>query len=166
MNTKVVIIWIFAIVILAGMGVFGYLNQDLLLLENNEYVPIVAPEATAKTCTLKTENSDSIYRFTIKNEEITAVWISYASKIADIEGYEIANKLATEVTTGQIKGLASPGLQGGSSDFSLNVQFNPKDYDKARVEELTPEFTKLSMIIDTISSYDIYKQALTDYVCE
>lgn len=166
MNIKVVIVWAFAIILLAGIGFFGYINQDLLILEDKEYVPIVAPEATSKTCTLKTETSDSTYRFTIKNEEVSAVWISYATKIADIEGYEMASKIATEITSGQIKGLASPGLQGTSSDFSLSVQFNPKDYDKARVEELTPEFTKLNMIIDTISSYDVYKQAIPYYICE
>lgn len=172
MNMKVIIIWGFAIVVLAGIGIFGYFNQDLLLLDDNEYVPTPVPavEASAKMCRATSDENESIYNFTIKNGVINNIWISYTAKSSDLEGYEAASTIASEIQSGKLNGITSAGLSGTSSDYSLKIQFNPKEYDKVRVEELTNEFSKLSMVIDSINDYDTYKMAISQigntYNCE
>ena len=170
MNIKVVIIWGFAIIILAGLGAFGYFNQDLLLLEEEEYIPAPSPSSISKTCRSTTDNGESIYKFTIKDDLVNVIWISYTTKVSDLEGYEAANSISNEITSKTLNGITSAGLQGGSADYSLKIQFNPKEYDKARVEELTNEFSKLSMVIDSIDDYETYKLALANlggtYICE
>lgn len=170
MNMKVVIVWAFAVVLLLGIGIFGYFNQDLLLLNEEIPAPTPSTQVNNKICKLETENFISNYSFTIKNNIIDNVWITYTTKISDIPGYEIANNIINEINSKKLNGVSSPGLQGGTTDYSIRIQFNPKEYDKVRVEELTNEFSTLKMVIDSISDYDIYKQALsnldTTYVCE
>lgn len=170
MNMKVVIVWGFAIVLLAGLGLFGYFNQDLLLIDDNEYVPMAAPEATSKICRASSDESDSIYNFTIKDNVISTVVITYKAKSMDLEGYEAASTIAGEIQEKRLNGVTSAGLSGGTSDYSLRIQFNPKEYDKVRVEELTNEFSKLSMVIDSINDYNTYKTAISqignNYTCE
>ena len=53
MNKKLVVVWIFVIVIFVGLGLFGYLNQDLLVDDsiNNAYVPVSNTNTTNYTCT-------------------------------------------------------------------------------------------------------------------
>ena len=119
MNIKVVIIWGFAIIILAGLGAFGYFNQDLLLLEEEEYIPAPSPSSISKTCRSTTDNGESIYNFTIKDDLVNVIWISYTTKVSDLEGYEAANSISNEITSKTLNGITSAGLQGGSADYSL-----------------------------------------------
>lgn len=170
MNMKVVIVWAFAVIVLLGVGLFGYFNQDLLLLKEETYVPTPVSQATIRTCKLTSDAFESVYSFTIKDAVINNVMISYTTKSTDLEGYEAANLIVGEISNKTLNGINSPGMQGSTSDYSIRIQFNPKEYDKVRVEELTSEFSKLKMVIDSINNYDTYKQALSNldslYVCE
>lgn len=167
---KVVIVWAFAVVVLLGVGLFGYFNQDLLLLTDDEYVPAPVTESVSKSCKLVGDTYDSSYNFTIKDGVISTVLISYTAKTSDLAGYESANLIVGEISNKNLNGIVYQGFQGGVSDFSVRIQFNPREYDKVRVEELTTDFSNLKMVIDSINSYDVYKQALANlssgYVCE
>lgn len=170
MNMKVVIVWAVAVVVLLGVGLFGYFNQDLLLLTDEEFVPTPIAEAEMKSCRLTTDAYDSSYNFTIKDNVINSVIVSYTAKTTDLEGYEAANLIVSEISNKNLNGIIYQGFQGGSADYSVRLQFNPREYDKVRVEELTNEFSHLKMVIDSISDYEVYKQALSNldqlYVCE
>lgn len=170
MNSKVIIVWSFAIIALALIGAFGYFNQNLLLVKEEEFVP-VETTSTRKVCQATTVSGRSVYTFTIDAEQqINNILLSYTSSAEDLTGYEAANLLASEITSQKINGLTSSGLQGGVANFDLKVGFNPREYDKIRVEELTNEFSKLYMVLDSIQDYEIYKQALANlgvsYQCE
>lgn len=170
MNMKVVIVWAFAVVVLLGVGLFGYFNQDLLLLKDEEYIPTPVAQSTVKSCKLVSDSFESNYSFTIKEDVISTVMITYTTKVSDLSGYEAANLIVGDISNKLLNGIVYQGFQGGTSDYSIRIQFNPREYDKVCVEELTNEFSSLKMVIDSITNYDTYKQAISNldplYVCE
>lgn len=170
MNIKVVVVWAFAVIVLLGVGLFGYFNQDLLLLKEETYIPVPTTNTSIKTCKITNDSFESVYTFTIKDSAITNVMISYLTKISDLSGYEAANSIVSEISNKTLNGVTTAGMQGSTADYSISIQFNPKQYDKVRVEELTTTFTSLKMVIDSIDDYEVYKQAVTNldplYICE
>ena len=168
MNIRLIIIWSFAIILLAGLGIIGYFNQDLLLIDDEPYIPIVNSETKSLTCTLNKDTETSTYRFEIKDNLIERISLTYKTNIENVDTYTSASNINEAVAYDGINGV-SVVMYGGVSDFSLTLNVNVNDYDKAKVESLTEDFTRLSMVIDTINDYDTYKKALAqigEYKCE
>lgn len=171
MNIKVVIVWIFAIILLFGLGIIGYLNQDLLLLKEDTYIPkpIDGASSQTKTCTATLANATSTYNFTIDNDKITTLTMIYKANNEDMDGYASASNINQFINVEKVDGVSAI-MSGSTIDFSLTVNVLINNYDKARVEELNADFTKLSMVIDTIDDYETYKQAMANlgatYTCE
>ena len=170
MNIKVVVVWAIAIVLFAGIGIFGYFNQDLLLLEEEPtYIPIMDNASEKHTCIATLEGGVSTYMFEINDSVIEKVSITYKATAGNLELYEAASNINQVISGEKLNGMSTV-MYGGISDFSLMVNVNPNEYDKARVEAMTTDYEKLSMIIDSISSYDLYRQAISQigntYTCE
>ncbi len=167
MNIKVIIVWGLAVLIFAGIGLFGYLNQNLLYATDENFTPKNDTEIL-HTCKSTLEFGESLYRFSVKDEVIDRLAITYKSTTENIELYESASNINRAIMEG-INGVTS-AMSGGIADFSLTINVNVTDYDKEKIEEMTNDFTKLLMVIDSISSYDVYNQALaqlnTTYTCE
>ncbi|MCH5166268.1 MAG: hypothetical protein J1F35_00110 [Erysipelotrichales bacterium] len=169
MNIKVVIVWSFAIVLLFGLGLLGYLNQDILLFKDEPYVPIVDEGTSSVTCTNIKDAYESTYRFSLKNDVIDRISIIYKNKEENIDAYTSASNINQAITSEKLNGLSAL-MSGGTSDFSLTVIVNPSDYNKARVEEMTEDYSRILMVIDSITDLDSYKQAINQdgntYTCE
>lgn len=170
MNIKVVVVWAIAIIIFAVIGIFGYFNQDLLLLEEDQnYTPIMDNNLEKHTCTAFLDGGQSTYIFEINNKVIEKVSITYKTTVEDIEKYETASNINQVISSEKLNGMNAV-MYGGTSDFSLMININPNAYDKARVEAMSSDYEKLSMIIDSINSYSLYQQAISQtgnlYTCE
>lgn len=170
MNIKVVVVWAIAIVLFAGIGIFGYFNQDLLLLEEEPtYIPITDDDSETHTCTATLAGGQSTYLFEIREGIIEKVSITYKANSENLELYESAANINQVISGEKLNGMSTV-MYGGVSDFSLMVNVDPNEYDKARVEAMSTDYEKLSMIIDSINTYDLYHQAISQigntYTCE
>lgn len=156
MNIKVVLVWVLAIIIFAILGVFGLVNQNLLLTKNQEpYVPSAGDNT--KSCRKKVGNGESSYIFTIDDttNEITHVTITYKATSLDQNVYAAAQL----INNTSINGIEA-NLSGTSIDFALVLNINVKSFDKVSADNLTDSFMALSMVVDNITDYNAYKQAI------
>ena len=170
MNIKVVVVWAVAIVFFAGIGIFGFFNQDILLLEEEPtYIPIIDNDSEKHSCTATLESGQSTYLFEIKDNVIEKVSITYKANAENMELYESASNINQVISSEKLNGMSTV-MYGGIGDFSLMVNVDPNEYDKARVEAMSTDYEKLSIIIASISSYDLYRQAISqignNYTCE
>lgn len=170
MNIKVVIVWAFVVVIFAGIGIFGYVNQDLLLIQDNDvYVPKTEDNTEAKKCIATLATGQSDYRFTIKDDQIQKVVIGYNASQENIENYEAATNINRIINEQKVQGVTAI-LYGGVSDFVLSLTVTVNNYDKATIESLREDFNKLSILIDSINDYSSYQTAISNlgnaYTCE
>ena len=169
MNIKVVIIWSFAIILLFGLGLIGYFNQDLLLFDNEPSSPLIDNDASNLTCTSENSGYSSTYSFIIKENKIERVSITYKTNVENIDAYTVASNINQTVSVQKINGVSAI-MYGGISDFYLTVNVNVNDYDKASIESMSNDFSYLSMVIDSINEYHVYKQAIDQigitYTCE
>lgn len=165
MNIKVVITWALAIVVFAGLGIFGFVNQDLLLEDNSDhvYVPSGNEGENAKICSKPIAGGTSSYRFNIDEAtgKITKVIMTYTATADDMDAY-IA---ASNINTSEINGV-NVAMSGGVSDFVLMVTVDLAIYDVVTVEALRNDFSKLSMAIDKIDDYEMYKSAINSMAGE
>ncbi len=170
MNIKVVVAWAIAIVFFAGIGIFGFFNQDLLLLEEDPtYIPITDDDSEKHTCKTNLAGGESTYLFEIKDNKIEKISITYKANQENLELYEAASNINQVISTEKLNGMSTV-MYGGVGDFSLMVNVDPNEYDKGRVEAMSSEYEKLSMIIDSINDYSLYQQAINQmgnsYICE
>ena len=171
MNMKVVLVWGFAILLFASIGIFGLVNQDLLIEEdqNDFYVPNDSNDIKSKTCNATTESGLSAYRFQVdENGDISKVIMTYTAKVENIDVYSSASN----INNTNIFGIETI-LNGGAADFVLIVTVDLKNYDKVALETILQDLNKVSMLIDgDLTNYDTYKeminqsQAGTTYVCD
>ena len=171
MNMKVVLVWGFAILLFASIGIFGLVNQDLLIEEyqNDFYVPNDSNDIKSKTCNATTESGLSAYRFQVdENGDISKVIMTYTAKVENIDVYSSASN----INNTNIFGIETI-LNGGSANFVLIVTVDLKNYDKVALETILQDLNKVSMLIDgDLTNYDTYKeminqsQAGTTYVCD
>lgn len=160
MNIKVVIVWAFAIIIIGGIGLFGALNQDLLVEQGDDvYVPTDVNNTKSYACSNVLANGTSSYRFNINEETdmIDKVIITYSATKASLDDYTAASNILNT----EINGLSAV-LRGEVSNFVLIVTVNINEYDKAAVENINNDFLRLSMIIDSIQDYETYKSAINN----
>lgn len=169
MNMKVVVVWGFVVIVFAGLGIFGMLNQDILQSPpdlNTPYVPSGDDQGKSMVCTNIRENGNSSYRFTLDEttNNITSVNISYSANNADIDTYTAATNLNNSVING-----VSIALSGTSTDFALIITVNVGSMDTVALESVSSDLSKLGIIIDGITDYETYKTALASsgaYTCD
>lgn len=145
------------------------MNQDLLLFTDDTYTPIGSEGTTTLKCVYSVDSYESTYTFTIKDEKIERLSINYKTNVENIEAYTAASNINEAVSYEKLNGL-SVTMYGGLSDFSMNVNVIPSDYDKARVESMTEDYNTLHMVIDSITDVELYKKAINQediiYACE
>lgn len=160
MNIKVVIVWAFAIVIIGGIGLFGALNQDLLVEQGDDvYVPTDVNNTKSHACSNVLTNGTSSYRFNINEETdlIDKVIITYSATTASLDDYTAASNILNK----EINGVSAV-LRGEVSNFVLIVTVNVNELDKAAAETINSDFLRLSMVVDQLTDYETYKAAINN----
>lgn len=169
MNMKLVIVWLFAIVLIGGIGLFGWMNQDLLIEEDNTpYTPSVGDNVNTRICTNQLTNGSSSYSFAIDEAtaSVTSVVITYNQTLESLEDYEAANRIAQANVNG-----ATAVLSGGVSDFVLIVTVTVSGFDTAAIETINSDLLRLGIVVDSITDYETYKTAINNvapspYTCD
>lgn len=173
MNIKLIIVWLFAIVVIAGIGVFGLVNQDLLVEQDKDVYnagPLGTDENTRK-CEKNITDATSSYTFEIDPEtnQITKITLTYntLNQSGDFERYTAAESIVNANMNG-----VNAKLEGTDTSFIFMATIDLATYDRASVELLNEEFNKLHMIVDGTTDYNAYVTAINDgeqgnpYVCE
>ena len=161
MNMKVVIVWAFAIVIIGGIGLFGWMNQDLLIEEgpNIPYNPAIGGEGTSsKTCYKNLENGSSYtYGFNIDDAtaSISNFTATFNERSASLEKYEAASKLQNTQITG-----FTASIIGGVSSFQVQVTVNINTLDTVGLAAVSNELNLLEIVVEKNTDYNSYKTAI------
>lgn len=169
MNMKVVVIWGFVVLVFAGLGIFGMLNQDILQTPpdiNTPSIPNGETQGKSMVCSNIRENGNSSYRFTLDEttNNILSVNISYSANNADVDTYTAATNLNNSIVNG-----LTFALSGTSTDFVLIITANVGSMDTVGLESISADLSKLGIIIDGITDYETYKTALASsgaYTCD
>lgn len=160
MNIKVIIVWAFAIVIVGGIGLFGLVNQDLLVEQGDDiYTPVQDVTGKNYYCSKAYENGDSTYTFEVdpNTNQITTITMTYNGKNSNIDAYTSAEVIDSY----DINGVQTT-LSGTVSSFLFVVTVDLANYDKATVDALSMDFQKVAMIIDSLTDYESYVSAIND----
>lgn len=165
MNSKVVVVWVFVIIVCFGMGLFGYFNRDLMVepTVQEEYIPIVS-EVRAMTCR---SDGKPIYQFSIDNEtnQIKQVFIRYENSSADIDTYAAASN----INNSTIDGVTSV-LSGSSTDVTLSITVDLSTFNSISLSSISTDIAKLNLVIEPVFIIEEYQNLLnqtgTVYTCE
>ena len=159
MNIKVIIVWLFAIVVVAGIGVFGWANQDLLVEQGTDIYTPSTQGGNNIYCAKDLGIASSSYTFELNEEtnEIQKVIMTYNSKSSNLNAHEAA----VAIRDAQINGVQT-SLSGTVSSFMFMVTVDLATYDKATVEFMDQQFQTLGMVIDSITDYQTYITAIND----
>ena len=173
MNIKVIIVWLFAIVVFAVIGVFGLVNQDLLVKQDEDVYnggPLGKDENTRR-CDKNFTDATSSYTFEIDEEtnQITKLTLTYntLNQQGDFDRYKAAESIANADING-----VNARVDGTYTSFIFMITIDLATYDRARVELLQEEFSKLHMMVDSVTDYNAYVTAINDqegdspYICE
>ena len=162
MNKKLVVVWIFVIVIFVGLGLFGYLNQDLLVDDsiNNAYVPVSNTNTTNYTCTGTIERGSLSYKFSAIDDNIKSINIVYTATSGTVDDYTSAVNLSNA----SIKGMTVV-LSGEINNFSLVIMVNMSSLDTTSLATYQDDLDKLSIVVKQLPSYTKYIESLSTYTC-
>lgn len=166
---KVVVVWGLVVILFAGIGIFGLLNQDLLhdsASLNTPYVPSVDNEGKSMVCSSVRDDGSISYRFTLEEStnSISNVNISYSASNADLDTYTAA----TNLNNTSINGVKI-ALSGTSTNFALIINVIVGNMDTASLVSSSEDLSKLGIIIESITDYETYKTALLatgTYTCD
>ncbi len=167
MNAKVVVVWIFAIVVCTGIGIFGFFNRDLLVepTVKEEYRPIES-ETNIKPLICRNQNG-SLYQFAVDTSinQIKNVTIQYTNKEADIDTFTAASNLNNL----SIEGMTT-SLSGTSTDITLNIMLDLSLFNAASVASSEADTAKLNLALESILVPEEYQNRLnqtgTLYTCD
>ena len=157
MNAKVVVVWIFAIVVCTGIGIFGFFNRDLL---------VEPSETNIKPLICRNQNG-SLYQFAVDTSinQIKNVTIQYTNKEADIDTFTAASNLNNL----SIEGMTT-SLSGTSTDITLNIMLDLSLFNAASVASSEADTAKLNLALESILVPEEYQNRLnqtgTLYTCD
>lgn len=166
MNTKVVIVWIIAVIVFAGIGLFGMANQHLL--DEKPAVPtptnpnVDSPTTThTVSCSAMLPNGNSSYNFTIDDStnSITNVNISYQTTSQVDYIRSSANNLAAM----QVNGITT-NLSEVDNGFTLIMNVNLLNYDATSLTNFQTDLANVSAVIENIGNYETYQTAINNAV--
>lgn len=159
MNTRLIIVWIFAVVLLLGIGLFGYVNRDLIAMDEVEnYKPEETKQVNIKTCNLILDKGQATYMFQIDNDVIVKYSASYKTSVEDLDKYQITSNINNALST-DVNGI-TPVFSGGISDFSILINVDSMTYDKDKVGLSSEGLKKLNLIISDINNFEIFKSQI------
>lgn len=159
MNMKVVITWGIVIAVFALVGIFGMVNQDLLVeVDNNPIIPIDDSDegSTIKVCNSALDNGNITYKFNISgNDKVEKITVTYNATASDIDAYAAASSLSTA----EIPGVKSR-ISGSTSDFVLITTVNMEELDATVVEQYQNDLSKLALVLYKVQDYNTYTQTI------
>ena len=155
-NMKVVIFWVLIIFVFVGLGLFGYLNQDLV--QNKEDEPFVPQVNTEKLVSCKTtvERGDIQYDFSLNQDDsIKDVRIVYIAKDGTIDDYASATSLSKINVLG-----VNPSLQYEYNNFMLTLLLTINKFDANNIVSYKQYLDDLKIVIINEQNLDNYKNNL------
>lgn len=163
MNVKLVIVWVFAIIVFTIFGVFGYMNQDLLVGDEDkkEFTPIVNDEVIVHNCTSETSKGSLNYKYIIRDNKIEKTIVTFTAKNVNLSDYVSANNINNISVTG-----ATTSLKNGSNDFiiSVTIDHGVESYDFTNIQS---DLNNLGMSLSKIDNYENAVTNLgTSFTCE
>lgn len=158
MNIKLVLVWIIGIILFLSIGIFGYVNRDLLVKTTDDSYTPIQTTINKRTCTKINDTFTSTYTFYFNDaEEIDRVNIKYVQSTIN----EVAYSSATTISNMTIKGITS-SLSGMASNFTFTMNVDLNNYDKTTLNSLNNDLINLSIVINNIKDYNSYKSALNN----
>lgn len=168
MNGRVIIVWLFAVILFFGLGIFGYINRDLFKEDPQEYVPKVEEEHV-KNCNLTLEQGQSTYQFFINENRITKYSVTYEATQEDIVGYEAATIINNELYANPIDGVTVV-FNGTLSDFKMILVVDLENVNVDKSVNLMDQLRKLNIQILNIDNYEEVQTKINElngnYICE
>lgn len=169
MNGRLIIIWLFAVILFFGLGMFGYINRDLFKEEEpQEYVPKVEEEHV-KNCNLILEQGQSIYQFFINEDKITKYSVTYEATQEDIIAYEAATNINNELYANPIDGVTVV-FNGTLSDFKMILVVDLENVNVEKSVNIMDQLRKLNIQILNIDNYEEFQTRIDElngsYSCE
>ncbi len=170
MNTKLIVVWIIAIVVFAGIGLFGMANQHLLEEDIPSPTPTPNPQGTTTepvntthtvSCVASMPNGNSSYTFTISDatNSITNLTIGYQALSAVDYIYSSAQNL----TNININGITT-NITGTESDFSLQINVDMENYDSTLVSNYQSDLTNVYAVINNTQDVTSYEALINSVV--
>ncbi len=167
MNAKMVVVWIFAIVVCAGIGAFGFLNRDLLVepTKKEEYKPL-GSDTSVRPLICRNQNG-ALYQFSVdtSTNQIKKVTIQYTNKEADIDVFTAASNINNLNADGM-----TTSLSGSSTDITLNIALDLKVFTPAALSASSVDIAKLHLVLDNLLIPEEYQNRLnqtgTLYTCD
>lgn len=154
---KVIVVWLLFIFTFACLGIFGFLNQDLLKNKENEevFVPNVNSE-NAIACSTELERGTLKYDFVLNTDNtIKNVRIAYTAKNGIQEDYDVAKSLQEL----KVLGIEST-IQGGYNDFLFIMYINMTNTDISTLLNYKETYEKLGIVIENTNNYTEYNNIL------
>lgn len=163
MNAKLVIVWVFAIIVFAIFGVFGYVNQDLLVKDDpdTDFTPITNNEVIVYNCNKETNKGTLNYKYIVRDNKIEKTTVTFTAKEVSLNDYISANNINNINVDG-----VTTSLKNGSTDFiiSVTLDHNVNNYDFTNVQS---DLNNLEMSLSKIDDYENAKLNLgTSFTCE
>lgn len=163
MNVKLVIAWVFAIIVFAIFGVFGYMNRDLLVKDdsNTDFTPIVNNEVIVHNCKKETNKGTLNYKYIVRDNKIEKTTVTFTAREVNLSDYISANNINNLVSEG-----VTTSLKNGSADFiiSVTIDHNINSYDFTSIQS---DLNNLEMSLSKIDDYENAKINLgTSFTCE
>lgn len=158
MNIKVVIIWIFAIIMFLGIGLLGFFNRDLLkqpVLEDEPVVP--KTQYITKNCRGSNDYGEITYTFNLNSEtnNIEKLFVKYKGVMENVDLYTTALNINNVVNNKRINGVTAQ-IYGTSSNVELGLNVNLLGYDSQSLSELRESLLSMGMVVDNINDYNNY----------
>lgn len=163
MNVKLVIAWVFAIIVFAIFGVFGYMNQDLLVKNepDADFTPIVNNEVAVHNCSKETNKGTLNYKYIVRDNKIEKTTVTFTAREVNLSDYISANNINNLVADG-----LTTSLKNGSADFviSVTIDHSVNSYDFTGIQA---DLNNLGMSLSKIDDYENAKINLgTSFTCE
>lgn len=163
MNVKLVIAWVFAIIVFAIFGVFGYMNQDLLVGNepDTDFTPIVNNEVVVHNCNKDTNKGTLNYKYIVRDNKVEKTTVTFTAKEVNLNDYISANNINNLTAEG-----VTTSLKNGSTDFivSVTIDHSINGYDFTGIQS---DLNNLGMSLSKIDDYENAKLNLgTSFTCE
>lgn len=164
MNIKLIIFWVFSIIVFTIIGVFGYVNQDLLHIRDvldEESKPVVDENIVVHNCKSVLEKGDIAYKYIIKDNKIDKTSVTFEATNVKVDDY----MLATNINNFSSEGITT-SLSNGALDFKLVVTMDHSisSYDFTSIQE---DLNGLGINLNKIDNYNDVVISLGDtFTCE
>ena len=156
LNIKLIAFWATVIFIFAALGIFGYLNQDLIPKKEDAYVPKI--EGNNRICSYENKLANVEYTFSLNEDNsVKSVAIKYSSKSGDALEYAKLN---------EISGLSVSGInstfEGDVSNFTLMLFIKPDGLDYSTLNNYISKYNDMKIIIINSANYNTYIDAFNE----